>query len=329
MEAGHPVPDENSLRAGEEMLQLAASIKEGDLVIFLLSGGASALMESPVEGIQLEDLQAINSALLASGATIMTMNAIRSCTSRIKAGGLAKAFGKGEVVVLCLSDVDGDRLNVIGSGPFVATQTFPDLTKIIGAYDLHFPPRVLKVLSESPYAKEAPERPPHLIVGNLETLYSAARDAANAAGLPGRMFAPMDGEAREFAALVRRRTPIFKGREDTRDCLISAGETVVRKTGNGLGGRAQEMACVFAEKIAKLEGIAFLVAGSDGTDGPTDAAGALVDGETIARAKANGFTVKKTLAENDSYHFHEAAGTLIKTGPTGTNLNDLMIMVRA
>ncbi|MBC8065100.1 MAG: DUF4147 domain-containing protein [Chlorobia bacterium] len=329
IEASHPIPGEDSLKAGEMMLRFGEKHLGTNLVLFLLSGGASALMESPVDGVSLDDLQLVNRELLASGATILTINAIRSRLSKVKAGGLARAFGEAAVVVLALSDVEGDRLGVIGSGPFVPPKLIPNLAELLSAYsfDSKFPPHILRSLKEPSPSHEG-EEPAHRILGNARTMGKAAKAVAEELGLNLFEAIPMQGEAREFPSYIAQ-NDLFPGGRFENDCLIAVGETVVRKMGDGLGGRAQEMGCVFADQVAGDSDVAVLVAGSDGTDGPTDAAGALVDGETITRARERGFTVEQTLAENDSYHFHEAAATLVKTGPTGTNLNDIVVVVRA
>lgn len=329
MEAGHPVPDEASIAAGEAMLELASTVTERDLVLFLLSGGASALMEAPAEGVSLDDLQLVNNELLNSGASIMTMNTIRSRLSRVKAGGLAMAFRRATVMVMAMSDVREDNLNVIGSGPFVPTRRFPDMAKLLRAFELDnkFPPHLVEMLVQGDDQPEKISQPRHRIIGFARTMSNVAERVARQLDLVPLSGAWMDGEARNFPETLARKglMPDDVFRNNT---LIMMGETVVTKKGKGKGGRAQEMACAFATLIAQRENIAVLVAGTDGSDGPTDAAGALVDGQTVARAQANGFTVEETLADNNSYHFHQAAGSLVKTGPTGSNLNDILIIVR-
>ena len=326
MEAGHPVPDENSLLAGQAMLELAASVTEGDLVIFLLSGGASALMEAPVEGVTLGDLQTVNQELLASGATIYAINAIRARLSRIKGGGLAVAFAKSRNVVVYLSDVEGGLPAVVGSGPFISSSHSSEVAKAMAAVPVEnrFPPHVANLIRENAWSRNPGLQPAHEMIGNTQLLRATAERIARDLGLACETLAPLAGEARAYPLSH----PLLKPGSSPR-CQIAVGEPVVTKTGSGKGGRAQEMACAYAEIIQGRDDIAILVAGSDGTDGPTDAAGALVDGQTVERARAQGFEGALTLANNDSYRFHEAAGTLIKTGPTGTNLNDLLIVVRA
>lgn len=327
MEASHPVPGEDSLGAGQEMLKFAERYsRERNLILFVLSGGASALMEAPVEGVSLQDLQLVNQKLLASGATILTLNAIRSRLSRIKAGGLAKAFRDATVVVLVMSDVEGDRLGAIGSGPFVAGSQEPDMETLIAAFKLDpLPSQVLERL-KMPQVQIGSRQPEHRIIGNARLMGEFAVKAASDLGLTCDGAFPMEGEARDYPELLVAKK-LFPS--ERADCLVAVGEPVTTVNGDGLGGRAQEMACVFAELIQGQDDVAVLVAGSDGTDGPTDAAGALVDGSTLKRSLELGLSVDQVIDNSDSYHFHESVGTLVKTGPTGTNLNDLLIAVRA
>lgn len=327
MEASHPVPGEDSLAAGQEMLKFADRYSgERNLVLFVLSGGASALMEAPVDGISLDDLQAVNRKLLASGATILTFNAIRSPLSQIKAGGLVKAFGDATVVVLVMSDVEGDRLNVIGSGPFVVGSAEPETESLMRAFELDSLPAQVQVRLKEPQVQIGSRQPEHRIIGNARLMGECAVEVAKDLGLRCEGSLPMEGEARDYPGFLAAKK-LFPS--ERADCVIAVGEPIATVKGAGLGGRAQEMACVFAEMIQGQDETAVLVAGSDGTDGPTDAAGALVDGNTVQRAMDLGDSVAETLERSDSYRFHEAAGTLIKSGPTGTNLNDLMIYVRA
>lgn len=324
MEASHPVPGEDSLAAGQEMLRFAKRYSgDKNLVLFVLSGGASALMESTVDGISLEDLQFVNQKLLASGATILTLNAVRSRLSLIKAGGLAKAFGEATVVVLVMSDVAGDRLGVIGSGPFVVGSGEPEMESLIKAFQMELLPSQVRERLKTPQVQVGSPEPEHRIIGNARLLGECAVKVAEELGLSCPGVLPLEGEARNYPAFLAAKKLL-----SSEDCLIAVGEPVATVRGAGLGGRAQEMACVFAEVIQGQEDTAVLVAGSDGTDGPTDAAGALVDGNAVPRAVDLGHSVEGALAKSDSYHFHEAAGTLVKTGPTGTNLNDFMIYLR-
>lgn len=330
IEAGHPIPDESSLVAGQEMLALAARTEQDDLVLFCLSGGASALMESPVDGISLVDLQTVNRVLLASGASIATFNAIRARLSRIKAGGLARAFVKPTVIVLYMSDVAGNDLQVIGSGPFYPSKTSASLDRLIAALDLKakLPSHLIAKLTSRTKPTEIGAAPPHRSIGDARMMGIHAKNIAVSMGLTVDGPTIMSGEAVDFVKLAAKKG-CFGRLLKPHGCFLAVGETVVTLHGDGLGGRAQEAACAIAREIDGSVDVAVLFAGSDGSDGPTDASGALVDGQTLRRASEKGWTVERALSTNDSYHFHEAANSLIRTGPTGSNLNDIMIVVRS
>lgn len=333
LEAGHPVPDEASFAAGAAMLDFAAQTTSRDLVLFVLSGGASALMESPVEGISFEDVQAVNRQLLAGGLWIGMINLIRSQLSKIKSGGLARAFAA-EVVCVVMSDVAGNSLNTIGSGPFVplVDPIGLDLLPEFAGFDQVLPDSVVRLLRQPPPRTMEDRKVEHRIVGDTEAMASIAGGAARELGLkPTQTGVQTLGGLTEHVLGSWQRSEFLPGYfflKKIPDCFIAVGEPTVVVKGSGLGGRAQEMAMVAAKSIEDHPGVSCLCAGTDGTDGPTDAAGALVDSETISRARAKGFGYDGTLANNDSYHFHEAAGTLIKTGPTGSNLNDLLIFIK-
>jgi len=328
LEAGHPTPNAASLEAGRRMLALAESCKEDDLVIFLLSGGASALMELPVDEVTLEDLQATNQVLLASGADITLMNEIRSHISRLKAGGLARAFGHATVVCLVLSDVIGNSLATIGSGPLMAAKWRGEIpAKLIDS----LPDAVRReVLSGNLFPRPTPEVP-HFVIGSVSVAVHAAADAAGKRGLlPLAYGDPMVGEARLMARkILSLATRQIQAQADEPFCMIFGGETTVTLRGKGVGGRAQEMALAAVPRISKLSGAAFLAAGTDGTDGPTDAAGGLAEADSELIADAKGFQARRSLVANDSYPYLEACGGLIKTGPTGSNVNDLCLVVQA
>ena len=327
LEAAHPIPDQSSLDAGQAMLDFAAQTTERDLVLFVLSGGASALMEQPVPGVTLQDLQQASQALLASGATITSINAIRSRLSKIKAGGLARAFDRATVVVLIMSDVAQDNLAVIGYGPFVPANPELDPVQVLDAYNLRalLPPRVVDLLEAPSHPVSVPQVT-HIILANAATMGETAKRIAIERGLSCFASNSLSGEAQRALDIyqAKRLLPTNPG-----TALIAYGEPTVTLKGKGLGGRAQEVACAAAIQYAGDPKIAVLCAGSDGTDGPTDAAGALIDGQTLTRAQQNGQDAHRALAENDTYHFHEAGDSLIKTGPTGSNLTDLLIVVRA
>lgn len=321
IEASHPVPDESSLVAGERMLAFARSCREDDLVLFVLSGGASSLMEALAEGLTLADLQTTTDELLRSGFDIGVMNAVRSRLSRIKAGGLARAFGAARVVPIVLSDVIGNRLATIGSGPFVTND------------GVEVPPEVLDRLS-SPVRAEVlthgwcPTPPvPHYVVGSVSLAIQLAAMAARERGLrPLPIADPLTGEARQMAReVVHQATRFAKENRAEPFCMILGGETTVTVRGKGKGGRAQEMAVAGAVPLAKLSNSALLVGSTDGTDGPTEAAGGLVDPDSVTRS---GLDPRKILVNNDAFRFLEASGGLIVTGPTGSNVNDICLLVR-
>jgi glycerate 2-kinase len=337
--AGHPVPDADSVAAGTAALAVADSAGERDLVLCLLSGGASALMEAPRPGITLDDLRATTEALLRSGADIGELNTVRACLSCVKAGGLARAAAPARVVCLALSDVLGSPPAVIGSGPCTNTPVRPNVAlDILARRDLipRVPESVISVLhtnvaSPDGPALVGPEALYH-VIGDIWTAIDAARDAAIHLGLrPCVLTGWMQGEAREVARLlagVARDAPRTAAANGF-DCYITGGETTVTVRGDGLGGRSQEIACVASECLAGIRGVALLAAGTDGTDGPTNAAGGVATGDTGALAERKGWTVARALAESDSYRFLEAAGALVMTGPTGSNVGDLVIIVRA
>jgi glycerate-2-kinase len=327
IESSHPVPDMRSLDAGERILTIARSCTEDDLVLFLLSGGASALIESPLPGVLLEDLRRTNEALLASGADITLMNVVRSRISAIKSGGLARAFRRAHVEVLVLSDVVGNSLSSVGSGPFSPPISVPVPVSILDALP---PPVRAEVLSGDLIPQPVPQVN-HAVIGSVSVAVHAAADAARARDLEPLAYQdPMKGEAREMArrivALAKRH---IEARPGEPFCMVFGGETTVTLRGHGKGGRCQEMAVAAAPAVAKLAGVAFLAAGTDGTDGPTDAAGGIVEAETFSRAKASGLSQRQALVEHDAYPYLEAVGSLVKTGPTGSNVNDICLVVFA
>jgi hydroxypyruvate reductase len=341
-EAGHPVPDARSEAAARALLALAASTEPDELLVVLLSGGASALLACPLPGLALEDLAATTRALLASGAEIGEVNAVRKHLVELAGGRLARAAGAGRVEVLVVSDVIGDRLDVIGSGPCEPDPTtFADALAVLARRGLRHvvPPRVLAHLEagaqgarpESPKPGDAAfARVRTTLVASLDAALAAARDAARARGLRSWVLtAALRGEAaeagRRLAALgcsVRTRDPV---------CLLAGGETTVtlplEGTGaRGRGGRNQELALAAALALAGREGVSLLAAGTDGSDGPTDAAGALADGGTVARGAARGADAAAALAAHDAYGFFAAEGGCLRTGPTRTNVMDLVAL---
>ena len=331
-EAGHPVPDENSYAATERVLTMTEGLSPDDEVVFLVSGGASALFEKPLAGVTARDMEELNEALLASGADIGEINALRKRFSSVKAGRFAEHCAPARIFQVVLSDVIGDRLDVIASGPACADAvTAEGAEKIVAKYGIVLTEAMKKLIRrETPKILHNVETQ---ITGSVGELCHAALRAAKKRGYaPYILTTTLDCEAREagrFVAAIARTTAAGKAAFDRPCALIAGGETVVHLRGNGRGGRNQELALAAAEGIEGLENIAILSAGSDGTDGPTDAAGGVVDGDTWRCLEEKGLDGFRFLENNDSYAALSAAGALVKTGPTGTNVNDLvMVLVR-
>ena len=321
-EAGHPVPDENSFAATERALELVHGLTEKDTVLFLLSGGGSALFEKPL--IPGAELQGITNQLLASGADIVEMNTIRKRLSAVKGGRFAQACAPAKVFSIVLSDILGDPLDMIASGPAVPdSSTCAQALAIAEKYHLN--------LSEQAKALLAQETPKVLdnvttqITGSVRELCAAA-----AAACRERAYEPilltdrLCCEAQEAGSFLGSIVRTHAGR-GKKLAYIAGGETVVHLTGNGLGGRNQELALAAAPALAGLEHCCVFSVGSDGTDGPTDAAGGYVDGQTDAALRTAGWDVFAALQNNDAYHAMQAIGGLIITGPTGTNVNDVSV----
>lgn len=323
LEAAHPVPDERSVLAGRRIFDFARTATGRDLVIGLISGGASALMEAPVEGIELQDIVTVTAALLRAGAEIHELNVVRSCLSRIKAGGLARACGDAAVVCLLLSDVIGNSREAIGSGPFWGAPPHgKDALEVLRRHDIPTTPAIEAALARDSSAVKA--QPEHIVIGDIFTLLECAQRAAEEVGFRPKVYGrTFDGEAREVGARMAAEALALIREGETYDCVIAAGETTVTVRGSGIGGRSQELACAAAIALGGVEDVALLAAGTDGTDGPTDAAGGLIDGTTAQRAD-----LRAALARNDAYRALAEADALISTGPTQTNLNDLVVITR-
>ncbi|MGE5618513.1 MAG: glycerate kinase type-2 family protein [Sphingomonadaceae bacterium] len=338
-EAGHPMPDEQGLEGTREMVDLLEGAGPRDLVITVISGGGSALMDLPVDGITLNHMKALTDALLRSGATINEINTIRKHLSQVKGGGLARIASPARVVSLILSDVVGNPLDFIASGPTVPdSTTFQDAWRVLEQYGLtEAVPEPIAVRLRAGVRGEIPdtlkegdpvfERVQNVVVASNELAAEAAVAKARELGFNTLLLSTfVEGEARELAkmyAAIAREMVVY-GRPLARPaCVIAGGETTVTVRGNGKGGRNQEMALAAAIKIAGLQDVMIVPAATDGTDGPTDATGAIADGTTVARALAAGMDPAQYLANNDAYHFFERLGDLIKTGPTNTNVNDL------
>ena len=322
-EAGHPVPDENSFRATQAALDLVAGAKETDTVLFLLSGGGSALFEKPL--IPGGELQDITQQLLACGADIVEMNTIRKRLSAVKGGRFALACAPARVYSIVLSDILGDPLDMIASGPAVPDRsTCAQAQAIAETYGLRLSGAARACLQqETPKVLDNVET--H-ITGSVRELCAAAAEACGQLGYqPVLLTDHLDCEAREAGRFLADIARTHAGRGQA-TAYLAGGETVVRLTGHGLGGRNQELALAAAPGLAGLPAAVFSV-GSDGTDGPTDAAGGYVDGDTAAALAARGLDAGAVLADNDAYHALQAVDGLIVTGPTGTNVNDVAVVL--
>ncbi|MGB2907707.1 MAG: glycerate kinase [Candidatus Aminicenantaceae bacterium] len=344
-EAGHPVPDEAGLDGARYITDLLETTGDKDLVLCLLSGGGSALLPLPAAGLSLADKQEMTRLLLESGATIQEINALRKHVSGIKGGHLARAVFPSTLITLFLSDVIGDDLDSIASGPTVPdSTTFGDCREVVERYGLtdRLPPGILDVF-EKGVNGELPETPKTgdpvfngtqnlIVAGNLQSL-QAARSKAESLGYNTLLLSStMDGETRDVArvhAALAREIRASGNPVAPPACLLSGGETTVSIRGKGLGGRNQEFVLAAALAISGLEGVVVLSAGTDGTDGPTDAAGAVADGRTVMRAGDLGLDSYRFLRDNDSYRFFQPLGDLLITGPTLTNVMDLRIVLLA
>ena len=340
-EAAHPVPDTRGLAGAAAALETARGAGGRDLVLCLLSGGASALWPCPPDGVSLTDVRALTDRLLRAGAPIGHLNAVRKHLSRIAGGRLARAAAPARVVTLAVSDVVGSPLDVIASGPTVPDPTtFEDALEAVRRWEVDAPPAAMAHL-QSGAAGEAEETPKpgdpafarasaHVIASNRDALEAAAREAERLGYAAAIVADDLEGEARDVArgvvTLARgTRTELRPG--DRPRALLLGGETTVTVRGRGRGGRNQELALAIASLIEGTEGITAACVGTDGTDGATDAAGAIVDGGTTARGEAAGLDAHAALERNDSHPFLRAAGDLVVTGPTGTNVNDVVVLL--
>lgn len=321
-EAGHPVPDENSFNATKKALNLVQGLSAKDTVIFLLSGGGSALFELPL--IPGDELQDITRQMLSSGADIVEMNRIRKRLSAVKGGRFALACEPAKVLSIVLSDILGDPLDSIASGPaYPDHSTCAEALAVVEKYHLQLSSEALALL-----AQETPKKLHNVethINGSVRELCAAAAFAAEKLGYkPVYLTDQLSCEAREAGRFLANilRSHAADGKSLA---FIAGGETVVHLTGKGLGGRNQELALAACEGIAGLPGAAVFSVGSDGTDGPTDAAGGYIDGESLSALRAAGLNLHSVLADNDAYHALKAIDGLIMTGPTGTNVNDVAV----
>ena len=339
VEAGHPVPDARGQAATRRLLEMAGDAREGDLVLCVISGGGSALTPSPPDGITLAELQTVTDQLLRSGATINQMNAIRKHLSEFHGGLLAAAAAPARVVGLLVSDVVGNPVDVIASGPASPDPTiYADALAALDAFDLRgAAPASIRERLELGAGGGLPETPKpddplfdrvstQVIADNARAGLAAVA-AAREAGLHAEFLTSrVQGEAREIAKLVAGAAIDIarSGRPVSRPgCAVFGGETTVTVRGQGSGGRSQELAVAAAEALAGEPNTAVFALATDGTDGPTDACGGLIDWTTIERARAAGGDCARALADNDSYSFLQCCGDLVRLGPTGTNVNDL------
>jgi hydroxypyruvate reductase len=333
-ECSHPVPDERGVAGARRIAQIASDAGRGDLVLCLISGGASALLPLPVEGITLEEKQAATRLLLASGANIHEINAVRKHISQIKGGQLARLAEPAAVEALLLSDVIGDNLDVIGSGP-----TAPDASTFAGALAIldrfgiraRVPASIREHLDQGA-SGAIPETPKstharNVVVGSNRIAVEAAAARAKALGYRTLILSSeIEGETREIArmhAAIAREIASAGRPLKAPACVITGGETTVTLKGDGLGGRNQEFVLAAAMDIAGLDRVVVFSAGTDGTDGPTDAAGAIADGETLRRSPE----ARRYLDANDSYHYFEPLKDLVITGPTHTNVMDVRLLL--
>lgn len=339
LEARHPIPDPRGIKGTERILDLLKETRKDDLVICVLSGGGSALMTAPAPGIKLAELQNLTSALLARGATINEINSIRKHVDLVKGGGLVRSAPKATMITLILSDVVGDPLDVIASGPTVPdTSTYSQAYAVLERFDLlNTVPTTITDHLKQGMRGEIPEtlkmddpafkNVQNVLIGSNQQAAKAAVAQALEEGYHASLLTTfLQGEARHagqvLAAIARQVNasgdPLLRPA-----CLVCGGETTVTLSGNGEGGRNQELALGAVMELAGIPNVALVTLATDGGDGPTDAAGAVVTGETVERAGILGLNPRQYLAHNDSYHFFDALGDLLRPGPTQTNVNDL------
>jgi glycerate 2-kinase len=335
--AGHPLPTKGSIQAGEAIQELLVQTRETDIVLALISGGGSALLELPLKGLELQDLQRTNDLLIKSGAPIQEINIVRRQLSRVKGGGITRMAAPARAIALILSDVVGDDLKAIASGPTVLSATTAgDAIDVLEHYKLtsKIPPPVLDVLRErgdqeiveSPYIQQSAD---NILIGSNLIAAEAAVHSAEELGFETMLLTTyLKGEAREAGRVV---AALVKGIVTQQfsiaipACIVLGGETTVTVRGDGQGGRNQELALAAAIELAGWKNIAVMSLATDGIDGPTPAAGAIVSGMTFESGRSLGLDAVSALEDNDSYSFFKALGESLIIGPTGTNVNDLII----
>ena len=340
-EAGHPVPDENGIKGTELIMSIAKKAEKNDLLICLISGGGSALLTDIPEGCSLDDLKDLNNILLKSGAAIFEMNCIRKHVSKVKGGLLAKTAYPSRVLSLILSDVIGDPLDVIASGPTAHDpSTYADAISIINKYNIknEIPIQIYQLLEDGVNNKrqetlkesdEALELTSNLIIGTNKLALKIAKQKAALFGYETKIITDkLEGNVMDVAKYIMDGIKNAKKENiHEKTCLLFAGETTIKVEGEGLGGRNQHLALLIAKLLKEEPGITFLSAGTDGTDGPTDAAGAVVDSFTSQTASDLQLNMNQYINNCDSYRFFQEVGGLVKTGPTQTNVMDLMVVL--
>lgn len=337
-EASHPVPCCEGVAATDEIVRLVEAADETSLVVTLISGGGSALFLAPVDGVSLAEKQQVTSLLLHAGANINELNCVRKLISKVKGGGLTRLIWPATNISLILSDVMGDPLDVIASGPTTQNpSSFKEALAVLEKFDLldKVPASVLSYLKNgiTVVPKQIGsifEKTKNIIIASNSIALEAAKQAAIKSGLNAEIVsAEISGEARDVGAEFARRALELKKQDGTAlpMCLISGGETTVTVKGSGKGGRNMEMALAFAMHVAGTAGITLLSAGTDGNDGPTDATGGIVDGETVPSGNAKGIDAGQFIDNNDSYNYLKLSGGLLITGPTGTNVMDIQVMI--
>lgn len=329
--AGHPLPDAGSLAAGHATELLLENATADDLLLALVSGGGSAMLELPLPGIKIDDLRRLNTLLIHSGLPVHKINTIRRALSRIKNGGLARLASPARVLSLILSDVVGDRLSAIASGPTVLKRA----SRAEARHILQESGLWADTCASIRFALDCPDpplerarRPRNILIGNNSHVVHAAGQQAQALGFSVKeVTTKMRGEASEVGARFGLQMKNLRKRRILKKpaCLLMGGETTVTVQGQGLGGRNQELALAAAIALADTQHVAVMSFATDGVDGPTDAAGAIITGDTAARARSLGFLPQEALQENDAYPLLKSVGALLRIGPTGTNLNDLVV----
>lgn len=323
-EAGHPIPDENGFRATGKVLEMTKDLKEEDMVLFLLSGGGSALFEKPL--LPSEELIDLTNQFLDCGASIVETNIMRKRVSGVKGGKFAKHCAPARIFSIVLSDILGDPLDMIASGPACAdSSTKEDAENIVRKYGIHVSEELHRLMEvETPKVLDNVEV---VVSGSVSELCQAAARECRTLGYETHILTDqLDCEAREAGAFLASVARTY-AHANKNLAIIAGGETIVHVMGDGKGGRNQEMALAAAEGIQGMDHVAFFSVGSDGTDGPTDAAGGYVDGSTKELLEKKGMTIYNMLEKNDAYRALKSCGGLVVTGPTGTNVNDLSVLL--